>query len=290
MRLDTLLDAYLDHLRVERALAPLTVRAYARDLARFAEHAEGEGVLAPRNLSSSVVSSWMRSLAESGMSPRSAARHLSAVRGWMRFMIREGVCAVDPTALTSRPRFGRRLPKPLAQHDLLLLLDAPDTTTPRGLRDRAMLSLTYAAGLRASEVVTLRLADIDFERGAVSPLGKGTKRRWVPIGEVALADLRRYLESHKPSTWLFPSVRGRPLTRQAFWKRIKHYALEVGLRGSIHPHRLRHSFATHLLAGGADLRSVQLMLGHADIGTTEIYTQVTVERIQAAHRRSHPRG
>jgi integrase/recombinase XerD len=216
----------------------------------------------------------------------------------MKFLVREGELRSDPTALAARPKTGRRLPRPLAEATMRELLDAPDVSTLRGLRDRAMLCLCYSAGLRVSELVGLRLGDVDFRRGVVAAFGKGQKRRLVPLGEVALRDLERYRSALSAanqsrriaSGLLFPSSRGRPLTRQTFWKIVRRYALRAGVADHVHPHRLRHSFATHLLARGADLRSVQAMLGHADVATTEIYTHVTRDHVKRAHARSHPRA
>jgi integrase/recombinase XerD len=297
VRLDSSVDAYLSHLRVERSLSPNTLAAYGNDLGRFARFCEKRKV-ATEKLDAATVGAYGADLAESGLGPRSAARHLSAVRGLMKFLVREGELRSDPTALAARPKTGRRLPRPLAEATMRELLDAPDVTTLRGLRDRAMLCLCYSAGLRASELIALRLGDIDFRRGVVAAFGKGQKRRLVPLGEVALRDLEKYraalAASQQPrrvaSGLLFPSARGRPLTRQAFWKIVRRYALRAGLADQVHPHRLRHSFATHLLARGADLRSVQAMLGHADVSTTEIYTHVTRDHVKRAHARSHPRA
>jgi len=216
----------------------------------------------------------------------------------MRFLVREGEVTSDPTTLTARPRIGRKLPRPLSPDEIRTLLDAPDRLTLRGLRDRAMLSLAYAAGLRVSELVSLQVGDVDFRRGVVAAFGKGQKRRLVPLGEVALRDVEAYRAAlgasssrrRTESRRLFPAPSGRALTRQAFWKIVRRYATAVGLGDRVHPHRFRHSFATHLLAGGADLRSVQAMLGHADVTTTEIYTHVTRDHVRAAYRRSHPRA
>jgi integrase/recombinase XerD len=305
MQLDALVDLYLDHLRVERALSAHTIAAYARDLAKLGEFAEAQGVTDPRRVDLGVVSAWLSSLARSGLGSRSAARHLSSLRGLMRFALREGEITQDPTTLAARPRSGRRLPHALAEHEMLRLIEAPDPTTPRGLRDRAMLSVAYAAGLRVSELVRLSLGDVDFERGVVAAFGKGGKRRLVPLGEVALDHLGAYLraragEAERPararkraapaSPLLFPSPRGGALTRQGFWKIVRAHARAAGIRGNVHPHKLRHSFATHLLSGGADLRSVQTLLGHADVATTEIYTHVTRDHVRRAHQRSHPRA
>jgi len=220
--------------------------------------------------------------------------------------VREGLIEHDPTSLTARPRLGRRLPRALGESELVRLLETPDVTTLRGLRDRAMLSVTYAAGLRVSELVRLELGDIDMKRGVVSALGKGSKRRLVPLGEVALEHLEEYLaareaddarrkdkpkkSSVKDEKLVFRSPRGGPLTRQAFWKIVGQHARAAGLRGGAHPHQLRHSFATHLLRGGADLRSVQTLLGHAHVVTTEIYTHVSRDHVRDAHRRAHPRA
>lgn len=298
MRLDSCVDAYLSHLRVERSLSPNTLAAYGHDLTRFARFCEARRVTTAAKLDAALVGAYAADLAESGLGPRTAARHLSAVRGLMKFLVREGELRSDPTALAARPKTGRRLPRPLAEATMRELLDAPDVSTLRGLRDRAMLCLCYSAGLRVSELVSLKLGDVDFRRGVVAAFGKGQKRRLVPLGEVALRDLERYraaLASAKEparsaSGLLFPSARGRPLTRQAFWKIVRRYALGAGVAERVHPHRLRHSFATHLLAHGADLRSVQAMLGHADVSTTEIYTHVTRDHVKRAHARAHPRA
>jgi integrase/recombinase XerD len=304
MRLDALVDVYLDHLRVERALSPLTVESYARDLAKLAAFADERGLNDPKRIDLGLISGWLSSLARAGLGPRSSARHLSAARGFMRFALREGALTVDPTALVVRPRFGRRLPHALGEHELLRLIEAPDPSTERGLRDRAMLSVAYAAGLRVTELVQLSLGDVDRDRGVVAAFGKGGKRRLVPLGEVALEHLTAYLAARaeragRPvsrrritaaSPLLFPSPRGGALTRQGFWKIVRRYARIAGIRGNVHPHQLRHSFATHLLSGGADLRSVQTLLGHADVATTEIYTHVTRDHVRRAHKRSHPRA
>jgi integrase/recombinase XerD len=302
--LEALVDVYLNHLRVERALSAHTVENYGRDLSKLCAFAASTGVSEAERLDLTLVSGWMRSLAGEGLSPRSAARHLSALRGFVRFLMNEGVLDGDPTALAARPKFGRRLPRPLNQDEMLELLDAPDVSTLRGLRDRAMLSLAYAAGLRVSELVQLKHSDIDWARGVVTAFGKGNKRRLVPLGEVSLQHLTEYLTAlngskhaerarsrgAKQAAVVFLSPRGGPLTRQGFWKIVRRYARAAGLRGRVHPHQLRHSFATHLLAGGADLRSVQSLLGHADVATTEVYTHITRDHVRAAHRRAHPRA
>jgi len=301
--LDGLLEAYLNHLRVERALSPRTLEAYGRDLNKLLGFAEESGIDRAEAVDLGTVSAWLGRLANDGLGARSAARHLSAVRGLMKFLLREGVLSADPTELSARPRFGRRLPRTLSEAEVLRLLEAPDISTIRGLRDRAMLSVTYAAGLRVSELVGLTAADVDLSRGIVSAFGKGGKRRLVPLGTVTLDHVEAYLNARaapgaqaaprlrKPGPdVLFPSPRGGPLTRQGFWKIVGRYARGIGLRGRVYPHQLRHSFATHLLTGGADLRSVQTMLGHASVATTEIYTHVSGDHVRNAHRRSHPRA
>lgn len=304
MRLESLVDAYLSHVRVERGLAAHTVAAYGSDLARFTAFCDAGGTKDAKSVDLSVVSAYLADLGKAGLGARSTARHLSALRGFFRFAVREGEIPADPTALAARPKIGRKLPRPLTPEDVLRLIRTPDASTLRGLRDRAMLSLAYAAGLRVSELCSLRLGDVDARRGVVAAFGKGQKRRLVPLGELALSHLDEYraaLAAAPPrkgrkapdtarSALLFPGANGRPLTRQAFWKIVRRHALGAGVPGAMHPHRLRHSFATHLLAFGADLRSVQTMLGHSDVATTEIYTHVTRDHVRSAHARSHPRA
>lgn len=306
MRLDAALDFYLQHLRVERALSRNTVMAYGRDLGKLLAFAETADVTEIESIDLGVVSGWIREMSRAGLGPRSTARHLSSARGLCKFLMREGVLRADPTELAARPRFGRKLPRPLGESEMVTLIEAPPPDTLRGLRDRAMLSLMYAAGLRVSELVALTLGDVDRARGTVSALGKGKKRRLVPLGEVALDHLAVYLGAReaaasskaawlgakgaKVSQLLFPSPRGGKLTRQAFWKIVGRTARGAGIRGHVHPHQLRHSFATHLLSGGADLRSVQTLLGHANVATTEIYTHISQDRVRQAYRKAHPRA
>jgi integrase/recombinase XerD len=306
LRLDAALDFYLQHLRVERALSQNTVMAYGRDLGKLLAHAETADVTEIEAVDLGVIASWIREMSRAGLGPRSTARHLSSARGLCKFLMREGVLRADPTELAARPRFGRKLPRALGESEMVTLIEAPPPDTLRGLRDRAMLSLMYAAGLRVSELVSLTLGDVDRARGIVSALGKGKKRRLMPLGEVALDHLAAYLEaraadasakaerprgaSPKISQLLFPSPRGGKLTRQAFWKIVGRTARGAGIRGHVHPHQLRHSFATHLLSGGADLRSVQTLLGHANVATTEIYTHVSQDRVRQAYRKAHPRA
>lgn len=296
MDLSTAVDAYLDHLRVERALAPNSISSYASDLAKLASFAEENGVTTTEAVDAVVVTRFLVSLDRAGLGARSATRHLSAVRGFCRFLSRERWIGADPTADIATPRLGRRLPAVLTFEEVVRLLEAPDLTKPRGRRDRAMLSLMYAAGLRVSELCALKTSDLDQRRGFVNVLGKGGKRRLVPVGEVALVDVEAYTKGPRPARAgrahpaLFLSSWGRPLTRQGFWKLLLRYARKVGITKPISPHKLRHSFATHLLERGADLRSVQALLGHANIGTTEIYTHLTADHVRRAHQKSHPRA
>ena len=294
-------DAYLDHLRVERGLAVNTLEAYGADLARFVAFAEGtlvgrEGL---GDLDAGDISTFMGGLSRDGLSSRSASRTLSAVRGFVAFLRREGALTDDPTALVDGPRKTRRLPVYLSISEVDALLAAPDPNTPRGLRDAAMIMLMYAAGLRVSELCGLQIADLDLERGVVAPLGKGGKRRVVPVADVAAALVRRYLEEVRPtldlgvarSDVVFLSHRRTGgFTRMGFFKILRGRLLEAGIGRPISPHKLRHSFATHLVARGADLRAVQAMLGHASIATTEVYTHLARDHVQRAHKAAHPRG
>jgi integrase/recombinase XerD len=290
------IDAYLDHLRVERALSDNTLTSYGTDLAKLATFAEEHGASQVAELDTSLVSRFLVDLAEAGIAARSAARHLSAVRGLCRFLVREGELGTDPTGLIDAPRLGRRLPKVLPFEQIEQLLSAPDPSTPRGLRDQAMLTLMYATGLRVSELCGLKIADLDRQRGAIAALGKGGKRRLVPVADLALERVERYLRevrsraARSGETALFVSPHGGSLTRQAFWKIVLKYARGAGITRAISPHKLRHSFATHLLERGADLRSVQTLLGHANIATTEVYTHIASDHVRRVHRSSHPRA
>jgi integrase/recombinase XerD len=294
------IDAYLDHLRVERALASNTLEAYARDLSQLAAFLEARDDRAcrdPKEIGSKEILAFVIAASKRGMSARSSARQLSAVRGLFKFLLREHAVEGDPTELVQRPRLPRKLPRVLTYEEVDRLLAAPPEDTPRGIRDSAMIHLMYASGLRVSELCALRLGDLDRRVGTVAPLGKGGKRRLVPVGQVALDRIDRYLEvvrAHAKGSGtdphLFLSPRGKRFTRQGLWKLLKAYARACGITTPISPHKLRHSFATHLLRGGADLRAVQAMLGHADLGTTEIYTRVAQDHVRAAYDRAHPRA
>jgi integrase/recombinase XerD len=287
------IDAYLDHLRVERGLARNTLDAYARDLGALAAHVGGGAD--PATISQGTLSSLMVDNARRGFGARSSARQLSGLRGFFRFLVREKACAEDPTLLVDRPKLGRRLPRVMSYDEVERLLAAPDRTTNRGLLHAAMLHLMYSSGLRVSELCGLRLADLDLQRGLLQATGKGNKRRLVPVGEVAMGFVSSYLQQVRPAaapteTVLFVSPRGGAFSREGFWRIVRRYAVAAGIVPLPSPHKLRHSFATHLLRGGADLRSVQAMLGHADLGTTEIYTHVAHDHVRRAHAKAHPRA
>ena len=297
MTLDDAVDRYLDHLATERGLARRTIEAYARDLGSFTRDLRGRKVHAPRAIGAADVRAHLVRLADAGLSPRSRARALAAVRGLLRFLVRNGVLRDDPARTLRIRRLPDRLPRALAGAEVDGLLTQPAEGERRGLRDRALLELLYACGLRVSEATALRGAQIDLGAGFVTVVGKGNKERVVPLGRAARAALAAYVERERPrllrgraSPYVFVGPSGRPLTRQAVWKLVRRRALAAGLGRRVSPHVLRHTFATHLLAGGADLRIVQALLGHADIATTQVYTHVTPVRLRAVHRRHHPRA
>jgi integrase/recombinase XerD len=295
--LDLAIQQFLDHVRVERELTPATVEAYGRDLAGFAHFAAGRTVKGADAIRSIDVLDFLVHLTERKLSARSQARRLVALRQLFKFLKAERVVPVDPTEDVDLPRYGRKLPDFLSVDEVDRLLTAPDRRTPRGARDAAMLETLYATGLRVSELIKLRLRDMNFDAGYLMALGKGRKERLVPIGEAAIASVRAYVESARgvfagprALDTLFLTHHGRAMTRQGFWKLIGRYAVAAGIRKRISPHKLRHSFATHLVERGADLRAVQAMLGHADIGTTEIYTHVSRGHLRAVYDRFHPRA
>ena len=292
---DGALDDYIQHLRVERGLSKHTVDAYAHDLVRFGLRLEYENASLDE-VGEASVAGYLVTLSHEGLSARTQARALSAIRGFFRFLVQERRLQADPTELLEGPRLLQKLPDILNRDEVLRLLDAPVGSKPNRIRDRAMLHTMYAAGLRVSELIDLDLADVNLEEGFVSALGKGNKRRIVPIGAHARAAIVEYLTHVRPkwarpaSRACFVTARGKAMTRQSFWSLVKKYARAADITKPISPHKLRHSFATHLLAGGADLRSVQTMLGHADISTTQIYTHVTGDHLRKMHERYHPRG
>jgi integrase/recombinase XerD len=296
-RLDEQIQQFLDHLRVERELTPATVEAYGRDLALFARFAADRKVHEGAAVRSIDVLDYLAFLTDRKLAPRSQARRLIALRQLFKFLKGERLCPNDPTEDVDLPRYGRQLPEFLTVEEVDRLLLAPDRATPRGARDAAMLETLYATGLRVSELVKLRLRDVNFDAGYLMAFGKGRKERLVPVGESALAALRSYVEGARnvfsgPRALdaLFLTHHGRPMTRQGFWKLLGRYATVAAIRKRISPHKLRHSFATHLVERGADLRAVQAMLGHADIGTTEIYTHLSRGHLRTLYDRFFPRA
>lgn len=295
--LDTYIDQFLNYLLVEKGLSKKTLEAYSRDIIKYRNFLTEKKIVAPSEEDTPLILKHLILLRESGLAARSRARHLVALRGFYRFLVQEKVLGHDPASLIDLPKTSLKLPHVLSVQEISHLLAAPDPQKPAGLRDAAMLELLYAAGLRVSELITLKLQDINLEAGFVRIFGKGSKERIVPIGLHAKDKIDLYLKSARavllkqiPSPYLFVARAGKPMTRQGFWKLLRRYARQAGFKKKITPHSLRHSFASHLLEGGADLRAVQIMLGHVDISTTQIYTHVTREHLRALHKRYHPRG
>jgi integrase/recombinase XerD len=296
MLLDPLVERYLSHLRVEGGLSVNTVEAYRRDLSKFHSYLHRSGIVPLGPLTPETLTGFLRSLHAARLSRASSVRCLSAIRGWLRFLMQERMIEENPTIGLAPITRGVRLPKTLSQQDVTALLDLAAIPTIEDLRDRAMLELLYATGLRVSELVMAEVAQVNFDVGYLRVTGKGAKQRLVPMGEGARHLLQQYMEEARPrflkqraSRYVFVSRRGGPLTRQAFWKLLRRRAQRAGITQVISPHMLRHSFATHLLEGGADLRSVQVMLGHANIATTQIYTHVERGRLKRVHDRYFPR-
>ena len=290
------IDHFLQALWLERGLSPHTRSAYRTDLHGLCSWLAERGI-ALEQAGRDAIGDHLAWRQAQGLHARSTARFLSALRGFFAWAVREGICTEDPTLLLSQPRLGRDLPQSLSEAEVEALLAAPDTATALGLRDRAMLEVLYASGLRVSELVGLTLEQVNLRQGVLRVFGKGSRERLVPLGEEAMAWLRRYegearweLLGGRPSDVLFPSQRGDMMTRQTFWHRIKLHARTAGIAKPLSPHTLRHAFATHLLDHGADLRVVQLLLGHKDLSTTQIYTHVARARLQALHAEHHPRG
>lgn len=291
---DRLLDQFINYLRVERGLAGNTVQSYNRDLIRFVQFLEKTGLL-PLDVNQDHILQYLATL-QGTLSMRSIARNLSAVKMFYRFMVSDGKLRTSPARLLKTPKVVKRLPRILSHQEVERLISQPDTGHHLGQRDKAMLELLYATGLRVSELVGLRVSNINLEAGYVRMVGKGSKERMIPIGGKAIEALKDYIPNgrfvllrKRTSPYLFLTLRGRPMTRQGFWKIIKGYGLKAGIKTRLTPHKLRHSFASHLLEGGADLRSVQVMLGHEDISTTQIYTHITKERLKKIHEKYHPR-
>jgi integrase/recombinase XerD len=295
--LDRAADLFIDHLKVERNLSPNTIDGYSRDLARAQRFFDDRGRRAAAEVTAADLTDYLLLLADEGLGARSRARALVAVRGLFRFLVAERHLERDPTETIEGPRVGRKLPDVLGEEAVERLLAAPPRDTARGLRDAAMIETLYATGLRVTELVSLAAADVNLGAGYVRVFGKGRKQRLVPLGEIAAERIAEYLDAARPRFVRNPGVkalfltgRGRAMTRQGFWKLLRRYARAAGIVADISPHRLRHSFATHLLEHGADLRAVQAMLGHADISTTQIYTHVSRARLVELYRKHHPRA
>ncbi|MHB8173726.1 MAG: site-specific tyrosine recombinase XerD [Nitrospirota bacterium] len=297
---------FLDYLAVEKGLSKNTLESYGRDIGKYAQFLGNRGISDFYAAGRTEMRELVEHLRTSGLKAASVARALAAVKGLHRFLLLEGLCKTDPTEALETPKQGVRLPKALASAEVEAILSAPSDNDPKstrglraieGLRDMAMLETMYAAGLRVSELVGLPSGGVNFEVGFLKVTGKGSKDRLIPLGRAALDALRKYLETSRPlllkqkeCAFLFVTRRGKGMTRQGFWKIIGKYARKAGIAKRISPHMLRHSFATHLLEHGADLRSVQMMLGHADISTTQIYTKIEVSRLKKMHEEMHPRG
>jgi integrase/recombinase XerD len=297
MSIDRLIDRYTVYLTVEKGLSANTLESYSRDLQDFVAYLDGQGLAVLNEIETTALLGYLIHLRNRGLRAATRARHLVTLRGFFRFLYQENEIDQDPSALVELPKAGLQLPEVLSVAEVRALLAAPDKTHPTGLRNAAMLELLYAAGLRVSELIHLKVVELNLEAGFVRPFGKGGKERVVPVGRTALSVLQTYLETARPlllkgasSAFLFVARRGRPLSRQGFWKILKRHADQADIRTSVSPHTLRHSFASHLLEGGADLRVVQVMLGHADIATTQIYTHVSTDRLKAVHRQYHPRS
>ncbi|WP_101759356.1 site-specific tyrosine recombinase XerD [Oceanicoccus sp. KOV_DT_Chl] len=292
-----IIDLFLDALWMEKGLSQNTLSSYRRDLKLFDQWLQCTASPGLLQVQPSDIQSYLAARLRDQKSPRSTARLLSCLRGFYQYQLRESKIALDPTLDIDSPKLPMPLPKSLSETEVEELLSAPDVEVPLELRDRAMLELLYASGLRVTELVSLRMGQLSLTQGVVKVMGKGSKERLVPTGEEALYWMQRYMQHGRPlllgthmSDVIFPSRRGTMMTRQTFWHRIKLYAQRAGIKKTLSPHTLRHAFATHLINHGADLRVVQLLLGHSDLSTTQIYTHVARERMKELHTQHHPRG
>ena len=291
------IDLYVNYLVVEKGLADATIESYSGDLRQFAQFLKSCKICQIIESDTTAIIKYLILLRKEGLSARSRARHLVTLRGFFKFLIQEKVLKKDPTRIVDLPKTGIKLPDVLSIEEIIMILNTPDTCKPKGARDAAMIELLYAAGLRVSELIHVKLQDVNLEVGFVRTFGKGAKERIVPIGSQAREKITDYvtharsvlLKNHV-SQFLFVARAGKPMTRQGFWKLIKKYAVLAGISKTITPHSFRHSFASHLLEGGADLRAVQMMLGHVDISTTQIYTHVARDHLKKLHEQFHPRG
>ena len=295
--MDALVDQYLNYLLVEKGLSRTTLESYSGDMVRYQQFLRQNGTQRLSESDTAFILKYMIALRNAGLNARSRARHLVSIRGFYRFLVQEKLLKHDPARLVDLPKTSLKLPDVLSVDEVARLLGAPDTAKPLGARDCAMLELLYAAGLRVSELVNLKLQDVNLEAGFVRVIGKGSKERVVPFGLQAQKKIEYYIKKprttllkNQVSSYLFVARAAKPITRQGFWKLLRRYATLAQLNKRVSPHSLRHSFASHLLEGGADLRAVQVMLGHVDIATTQIYTHVARRQLKALHERYHPRG
>ncbi|MBU0971174.1 MAG: site-specific tyrosine recombinase XerD [Proteobacteria bacterium] len=295
--LDHLIQTYIDFLIVEKGLSPNSIESYATDLAGYGDFLEKNHIVDMAHADTTVILAWLVHLAQKGLSSKSRARHLIALRGFYKYLISEKHLCVNPVKDVDIPKPGQALPKIMSIVEIEALLGTGDLTKPKDLRNIAMMEIMYGAGLRVSELIFLRLQDVNLGAGLLRVMGKGSKERMIPIGAKARVVTQEWIDkarplvlTNSPSQYLFVARAGKPMTRQAFWKIIKRHATLAGISKNITPHTLRHSFATHLLEGGADLRSVQTLLGHSDISTTQIYTHISRDYLIKMHQKFHPRN
>ncbi|WP_019122885.1 site-specific tyrosine recombinase XerD [Brevibacillus massiliensis] len=295
--MDMLIDHFTHYLAVEKGLAANTLESYQRDLVTYVSYLREQGVTRIEETTRGQIIGYLLMLQEKGRATATLSRNLASIRAFYQFLVRDRYLDKDPSIHLETPKIEKRLPKVLAVDEVERLLEGPVTSRPAGLRDKAMLELLYATGIRVSELVHLHVGDVNLDMGFLKCMGKGSKERIIPLGRTAIDVVREYIMTGRPrllkqksETALFLNHLGKRITRQGFWKIIKKYAVQANIRAGITPHTLRHSFATHLLENGADLRSVQEMLGHADISTTQIYTHVTRTRIKDVYAKTHPRA
>ncbi len=295
--MDNLIQQYLDYLIIEKGLSNNSIESYSTDLVRFVTFIEKNEIKKFNQIDTSVILAWLIDLNKNGLSAKSRARHLVTIRGLFKFLTGEKLLSKNPVKDVDIPKTGLALPKFMTIDEVSTLLETPDIRKPREMRNAAMMEIMYGAGLRVSELILLKLQDINLDANFIRVLGKGSKERVVPIGSHARSITQKWMKEGRPfmlkklpSTYLFVARAGKPMTRQSFWKIIKRYALLANIKKNITPHILRHSFATHLLEGGADLRSVQIMLGHSDISTTQIYTHISRDYLIKMHKEFHPRN
>jgi len=295
--LDIFVDQYINYLVFEKGLSEKTVESYSSDLSKYLQFLKQKGVNDITQTDTPLILKHLIALRESGLGSKSCARHLITLRGFHKFLTQEKILEFDPAKLVDLPKSGLKLPDVLSVSEVNLILNIPDSNTPLGKRNSAMLELLYAAGLRVSELVNLKFLDVNLEACFVRVMGKGSKERIVPFGLYAknkiddyISNSRSLILKHHISKYLFVARAGKPMTRQGFWKLLKQYVKQAGIKKKVTPHSLRHSFASHLLEGGADLRTVQVMLGHVDISSTQIYTHVARDHLRKIHEKYHPRG